>query len=204
MRSAFVGFDSAWSGKQGGICYAVLDDGCLGDFDTPTLGSFDDAKVLIQRRREEADYTLVAIDQPTMVPNHTGMRPVEKVAGSVQPGVQPANLSRPMFNRNAPIWTFLDDLNPTEEPLAAQRAAPGLHVVEVFPGLALRGLLPTPPKKLRYNPEGSGFSIDDWRLVAECTASQTRICRCLIWPTGPSTYHACATLVRPTKTASTR
>ena len=159
----------------GGLCYAVLDDEGLRDFATPWLGSFDDAKRLIEQQQVDADYTLVAIDQPTMVPNHTGMRPVEKVAGSVQPGVQPANLNSVLFNRTAPIWTFLDDLDPKEEPPAAQHAAArGLHVIEVFPGLALRGLLPVAPKTLRYNPKGPGFSIDDWRLAAECTSSHTK------------------------------
>lgn len=175
MRSAYIGFDSAWSGKApGGLCYAILDSDSLCDCATPVLATFDDAKGLIEQCREDTDYTLVAIDQPTMVPNHTGMRPVEKVAGSVQPGVQPANLNSSMFNRSAPIWAFLDDLNPKEEPLEAQQATKGLHLIEVFPGLALRGLLPNPPKKLRYNPKGSSFSIDDWRSVAECTSAHAK------------------------------
>ena len=155
MRCAYIGFDSAWSGKApGGLCYAILDSGSLCDFATPILATFDDAKCVIERCREDTDYTLVAIDQPTMVPNHTGMRPVERVAGSIQPGVQPANLNSSMFNRAAPIWAFLDDLDAREEPLEAQRATQGLHLIEVFPGLALRGLLPIPPKTLQCNPKG--------------------------------------------------
>ena len=174
MRCAYIGFDSAWGGKApGGLCYAVLDNGSLCESATPTLATFEDAKGVIEQCREEADYTLVAIDQPTMVPNHTGMRPVERVAGAIQPGVQPANLNSTMFNRTAPIWAFLDGLDPREEPLEAQRATEGLHLIEVFPGLALRGLLSGPPARLSYNPKGPKFTIDHWRLVAECTSAQT-------------------------------
>lgn len=175
MRCAFVGFDSAWGGKAlGGRCHAVLDDDTLCEFAKPTLSNFHEAKSAIEGCHEHADYTLVAIDQPTMVPNHTGMRPVERVAGSVSPGVLPANLNSAMFNRNAPIWTFLDDLRPSEEPLEAQHATRGLHVIEVFPSLALRGLIPKAPGKLSYSPKGKNFSIEDWRLVAKSVAGHAR------------------------------
>ena len=105
MRNAFVGFDSAWAGKAlGAVCFAVFDDKELVDYGVPEPVSFDGARELVEQVRKDAAFTLVAVDQPTMVPNATGMRPVERVAGSVKRGVQPANLRGPMFDGSAPIW----------------------------------------------------------------------------------------------------
>ena len=121
MRRAFVGFDSAWGGKaKGGICAAIFDNGRLERFSTPEPASFDHATATIEQIRQEADYTLVAIDQPTMVPNAEGMRPVEKVAGALKTGVQPAFLRSKMWWSSAPIWTFLDQLSPNEDPRRAR------------------------------------------------------------------------------------
>ena len=180
MRRAFVGFDSAWGGKtRGGICSAVFDGAELAEVGCPEPAGFDDAKRVVHRRDRHAEFTLLAIDQPTTVPNATGMRPVERVAGSVKLGVQPANLSSSMFNRYAPIWTFLDDLGGSEEPRRAQQNAAGLHVIEVFPGLALPALLPTPPDNLplslHYNPaKKANFSITHWRRVADCAEAHAQ------------------------------
>ena len=51
------------------------------------------------------------------------------IRGSLKAGVQPANHNSAMFNRTAPIWEFLDGLSPQEDPLAAQRAKDGLHLI---------------------------------------------------------------------------
>ena len=77
----------------------------------PRAASFDDAAILIRELRASHDYVLVALDQPTVVPNATGMRPVERVASSLicrlGSGVQPANRGKKLFAANAPIWQFL-------------------------------------------------------------------------------------------------
>ena len=59
------------------------------------------------------DYVLIAVDQPTVVPNDSGARPVESVVASLNgklgSGVQPANRQRvEFFGNNAPIWRFID------------------------------------------------------------------------------------------------
>lgn len=176
MRSAFVGFDSAWSGKQGGICFALFEDDRLVDYRLPAAADFDHARSVIRRCQDDADYTLVAVDQPTMVPNATGMRPVERVASTVKGGVQPANLNGALFSEGAPIWTFLDNLSANENPHDAQCLSDGLHVIEVFPGLALPALLTVPPLKLpqylHYNPQKTNFVIDDWKQVADSALQQ--------------------------------
>jgi hypothetical protein len=74
---------------------------------------------------------VVALDQPTIVPNVSGSRPVDKVAGSlvswIGGGVQPANRSKAgMFDDAAPIWRFLEHLSAIENPPAARDAIAGL------------------------------------------------------------------------------
>ena len=180
MRNAFVGFDSAWADNApGAVCFAVFDGDRLAEWDLPKPARFDDARQAVERCHKAAPYTLVAMDQPTMVPNATGMRPVERVAGSVKVGVQPASLSRPLFGRSAPVWEFLDHLRPSENPREAQCADVGLHLIEVFPGLALPGLFPDPacrlPLAVHYNPtKRAKFSIGDWRWVAKSVLSRLR------------------------------
>ena len=97
MREAFVGFDSAWTDRDpGGIAWATFEQDRLLALPAPEPVRFEDAARIIERLRDECQYVLVAVDQPTLVPNETGMRPVERVAASLisklRGGVQPANL----------------------------------------------------------------------------------------------------------------
>ena len=177
MREAFVGFDSAWAGKApGGIATAVFVDRRLAAFTEPRLARYDEAARMIETLRSECDYVLVAVDQPIVVPNESGSRPVDGVArcliSKLRSGVQPANRGKEeMFGSNAPIWRFLQRLGACENPPAARTSTRGLHVLEVFPALALPALEPEILKRgraARYNPTKRTFSRDDWRLVAEC------------------------------------
>ena len=176
MREAFVGFDSAWTGKNpGGIVYATFEKGRLLTLPDPKLVCFDEAACIIKWLRDECQYVLVAIDQPTLVPNCTGMRPVERVAASLisrlRSGVQPANRGkREMFGPDAPIWKkFLERIGARQNPPAARSAKDGLHLMEVFPALALPALEPAIMGRkwaARYNPKNKKFSLCDWKLVA--------------------------------------
>ena len=136
---------------------------------------FDGAARIVEERLADADCVLVALDQPTLVPNRAGMRPVERVVASLISklggGVQPANRRRvSLFGSDAPVWRFLDRLDVSQNPSAARTASDGLHLIEVFPALALPALDPGILERRRaasYNPENTkGFSLDDWRLVA--------------------------------------
>ena len=74
--------------------------------------------------------TLVALDQPTIVPNAAGARPVERLAASLMGwlggGVQPANTGRTgLFCPAAPIWRFLAALGATHDPERAATQRPG-------------------------------------------------------------------------------
>ena len=177
MREAFVGFDSAWAGRApGGIAWATFSNRRLETCTEPQLAGFDDAERIIETLRTDHDYVLVAIDQPTVVPNQTGQRPVDGVAraliGKLRSGVQPANRSKAsMFGPTAPIWRFLNRLGASQDAPGARAATDGLYLLEVFPALALPALQPeilTRGKAAFYNPaRKKTFAPDDWRLVAD-------------------------------------
>lgn len=167
MREAFVGFDSAWSGRnKGGLAWASFDGNTI-ECHGPQPADFKKALSDIQCIAREHDYLLVAIDQPTIVPNPAGSRPVDGVARSLiqrrlHSGVQPASRKKEaLFGDDAPIWKFLarlqDGPRETGEPFrqnphAARTEPTGKFLIEVYPALTLPAWLPVtltramPPK----------------------------------------------------------
>ncbi|ACL56572.1 hypothetical protein [Methylobacterium nodulans] len=94
--------------------------------------SFDAALAAIEAEGAACSLRLVALDQPTLVPNATGMRPVDRVAASLISwlggGVQPANRAKiGMFDDAAPHWRFKERLGATEDPEASRGASNGLR-----------------------------------------------------------------------------
>lgn len=175
-----IGFDSAWTDKvPGAICTITHREGNLINFTFPRLVRFEEAAVVVEEAALASDFALVALDQPTLVPNFDSMRPVERVAGSIVNaiggGVQPANRGKAsMFGDEAPVWQFLDRIGARENPATARGASVGLFLIEVFPALALPSIVPAIWRRRRaakYNPGGAGFSLDDWQLVTMGVAS---------------------------------
>jgi predicted RNase H-like nuclease len=174
-KTTIIGFDSAWADKApGAICALTVEQGSVTGFHYPESVKFDQAADYVVHRSRGSSYSLVALDQPTLVPNAFGMRPVERVAGSlvnqIKGGVQPANQSKhDLFGEHAPVWRFLDRLGARENPLAAKEASSGLFLMEVFPALSLPSIVPAIWKRRRaakYNPgNGKTYSHDDWKLV---------------------------------------
>lgn len=174
----FIGFDSAWTDNPkapGAISALTLQSGRPVRFDAPRLASFDQALAFIRERRPADGTTLVALDQPTVVPNATSLRPVERAAASLVSwlggGVQPSNRGRRgMFCDAAPVWRFLGALGAEEDPERARTATAGLFLIEVFPALALASLDPSFFGRLaapRYNPaRRKTFRTGDWSRVA--------------------------------------
>lgn len=180
----FIGFDSAWTDNEhapGAICALIVDSARPVAFHAPRLARFDEAREFIGDVRSADGATLIALDQPTIVPNTASMRPVERVAASLVSwlggGVQPSNRGKiGMFCDASPIWGFLRALNATEEPEEARTATSGLHLMEVFPALALASLGPQFFGRLaapRYNPaRRKTFRLHDWQQVASVAAQQ--------------------------------
>ena len=173
-----VGFDSAWTdkaGSPGAIAALGFDPDGTSSFFKPELVSFDEAAAWIEERKKNYSLCIVAIDQPTIVPNDQGMRKAEKVAGSVISfiggGVQPANRSKKtMFGDDAPIWRFLELLHGHSKLIDQSRnEQKGLFIIEVFPALSLPAFnsefyqSKSAPK---YNPGNrKKFNINDWEAV---------------------------------------
>jgi predicted RNase H-like nuclease len=175
--TSIVGFDSAWVDSPhapGAICSIAIGNDGLTKFEPPVLASFNQALAFIERERSRHALCIVALDQPTIVPNMTSLRPVERVAASVVSfvggGVQPSNRSKKgMFDEAAPIWRFKAELDALEEPERCRIANEGLFLIEVFPALALTGFEPAFGKRLagpRYNPNRrKTFRYSDWSAV---------------------------------------
>lgn len=186
----YIGFDSAWTDNPkapGAICAVGIEDGRQTLFQAPQLVSFRQALSFIQNHRSRNGVTLIALDQPTLVPNLTSMRPVERVAASLVSwlggGVQPSNRGRlGMFCDASPIWRFLTELGAEENPEQARKIDAGLHVMEVFPALALASLDSRFFGRLRgprYNPDRKKtFLMADWRRVTEAAARQAEALGC--------------------------
>jgi len=186
----YVGFDSAWTDSPkapGAICAVGIEDGQPAQFHAPQLVSFDQALTFIRNVHSDTGTTLIALDQPTVVPNSTSMRPVERVAASLISwlggGVQPSNRGRlGMFCDASPIWRFLTALEAVEDPEEARVAVNGFFLMEVFPALALASLSAGFFGRLnapRYNPaRRKTFRADDWIRVAEAAAQESHMLGC--------------------------
>ena len=126
---AFVGFNSAWTDnakRPGAICSVTMAGSHVVKYDAPQSMGFKEAAEFIRKVANESDYTLIAIDQPTIVRNPSGCRPVERVAGSVinaiAGGVQCTNRGKvEMFGDVAPIWWLLDGLQARQNPYRGSR-----------------------------------------------------------------------------------
>lgn len=180
MAVRYVGFDSAWADhphRPGSIC-------ALGpSFVPPRPAGFDAALALLRDAHGAADLTILAIDQPTVVPNAAGARPVDRVAAALMSwsggGVQPAYRGKAtLFGDGAPIWRFLAALGFRDDPEAAATASAGGFVMEVFPAMALLALDPAflavRGAGPRYNPARKTFRQEAWRAVGSAAAREAR------------------------------
>ena len=183
---AFTGFDSAWtdSADKPGATLTIYENRS-GDLscEEPRLATFADAAKEIKAISGQTPFHLVAIDQPTIVPNVSGCRPVERAASSLicklKGGVQPANRSKEvMFGDSAAIWRFLADLPHKQQPFRAMEATSGNFIIEVFPAMALAAWIPELMHRGRgakYNPaRRRTFSADDWQIVTRHVAEHAK------------------------------
>ena len=79
------------------------------------------------------------LDQPTIVTNAAGQRPVENIVGSPVSlrygGMQPANTAKEeMFGTEAPMWPFLTQFGRPADPLTPVAET---RVFETYPVLAM-------------------------------------------------------------------
>ena len=183
-RAVIFGFDSAWVDRPsspGAICAIAFDKAGRATFHPPRPASFAQAAAFIGEWGVGYDYSLLAIDQPIVVPNAGGSRPADKVAAALMSfiggGVQPANRSKAaMFGDEAPIWGFLDSISHDIQPMMARREATGRYAIEVFPALSLPAWHEGFAGRMaaaKYNPANRRkFRHDHWQTVALCLADR--------------------------------
>jgi predicted RNase H-like nuclease len=187
MTTLLVGFDSAWTQTNSGAIVGVLrqGDGTFQEFGPPECVNYAVGQETILGWQDEAkpDATIVLLDQPTIVENGKGQRPVENIVGSAVSlrygGMQPANTGRTdMFGSEAPVWPFLSHFGGPADPLISSADT---RVIETYPVLAmvaLRWMLDDirPKGRLpKYNPDRRrNFSISDWKHVCSLTAIEFR------------------------------
>ncbi|MBW2279348.1 MAG: DUF429 domain-containing protein [Deltaproteobacteria bacterium] len=185
-RTLLVGFDSAWTPNNSGALVGVLrsDGGQIEELGLPQVVNYLEAgeAILSWQNQTKPATTIVLLDQPTIVPNFSGQRPVENLVASPVSrrygGVQPANTERvEMFGEDAPVWRFLDQFGGAADPLEPVKDTAVLETYPVLTMIALGWSLPhsaRPTGRLpKYNPERrSTFTISDWDHVCQRTLSE--------------------------------
>jgi predicted RNase H-like nuclease len=178
-KTLLVGFDAAWTATNKGALVGVLvgDGAKYIELGSPRAATYCEAErtILEWQAQHDLGATIVLLDQPTIVKNATGQRPVENIVGSPVSrrygGVQPANTGKAdMFGKDAPVWPFLDKFGGAANPLGP---ITGTCVFETYPVLAMIALDwmlhdSRPTGRLpKYNPSRKNFSHADWRHVCQ-------------------------------------
>lgn len=178
MSGLLVGFDSAWTVANLGALAGVLvhEDGRFEELGIPMNLNYREAeRVILQWQSEKLPTsTLILVDQPTIVQNATGQRPVESIVCSAVSlrygGMQPANTGRiEMFGTQAPIWSFLARFGGASDPLANRTTTQVLETYPVLAMISLGWMLPDKRSSGRlpkYNPDRRRkFALADWEHV---------------------------------------
>jgi predicted RNase H-like nuclease len=196
QTSLLIGFDSAWTAHNSGALVGVvrLGDGNLRELGLPKIVNYPQAQGVISDWQAEfaPAATIIMLDQPTIVGNASGQRPVENIVGSIVSlrygGMQPANTSKTkMFGAEAPVWTFLETFGRASNPL---EPITGTQIFETYPVLTMIALSwslvdlskqARPTGRLpKYNPDRrKTFVPEDWAHVCLC-ASDAFKNRCLL------------------------
>jgi predicted RNase H-like nuclease len=181
MTKLLVGFDSAWTAGNSGGLVGVLSssDGSFRELGEPRNANFDQAQDVIRewQREHSPNATVIFLDQPTIVVNATGQRPVENLVGAAVSrrygGVQPAYTGRlGMFCEHAPVWSFLRAFGGPADPLSPLGNTSVFETYPVLTIVAYGWTLPdshlharTTGRLPKYNPERATFSFEDWQHV---------------------------------------
>jgi addiction module HigA family antidote len=185
-----VGFDSAWSANNSGALVGVLfgDNGKFRELDPPLEANYLEAENLISRWQDEhsAETAIILLDQPTIVRNAIGQRPVESICGSPvgrrYGGMMPANTGMAnMFGGEAPVWGFLDRFGGPVDPRGSMENSGVIETYPVLTMIALNWMLPDTNENSRpqgrlpkYNPERDTFCIEDWQHVCAKASHEFR------------------------------
>ena len=144
----FLGLDLAWSPNNPSGVAAI---GCDGSLVTPPRADLSsDADILAWIRAHAAPTMSIAIDMPTIVPNHTGRRPCEALVAAdfrrSHAGPHPANRSSRWFMGGGRAAALVRALaaDGFRERLDTRPQEPGRTVFECFPHPSLVRLFDLP------------------------------------------------------------
>ena len=185
MTTLLIGFDAAWSSKNSGALTGIIRtaDGTFQELGLPQVASYQQAEEIILEWQniKKPTTTIILLDQPIIVKNHEGQRPVENLVGSLVSrrygGVQPANTGKSdMFGQEAPVWGFLETFGGAMNPLDS---VANMQVFETYPVLtliALKWILSDSKRSTgrlpKYNPQvKKNFSSCSWKYVC-CKTSR--------------------------------
>ena len=183
-----VGFDAAWTATNFGALVGIVrfSDGTYSELGSPVTANYAQAEAIIRSWQTELSpaQTIVLIDQPTIVPNSAGQRPVENIVCSAVSrrygGMQPSNTAKAeMFGAAAPVWSFLRTFGGAPDPFGRLDQSCVLETYPVLAMIALDWMLPdekrTTGRLPKYNPSVRGnFSLSDWKHVCESAADVFR------------------------------
>jgi predicted RNase H-like nuclease len=169
MEAIFTGFDSAWSAtKSGAICDLLLDEnGLLRLCAEPVTANWD--RALAHAKEEvKVDLHVWAVDQPILVRNEKGCRPVERNLASALMadfgcGAHSSNLGLAPWAEGAPIWNFiraLQEMGHQHNPMAIPGAGSGRFYFECYPHPAILGLFDL-SEILKYKQR----NLNDWQML---------------------------------------
>ncbi len=196
-RSIFTGFDSAWGGRvSGAICDLLLSPNesspALELGAPPDLVRWPEAVARLSGGTySDASLHVLAIDQGLVVPNETGMRPVERnvaraLMSKFKCGAYPSNRSNTScYGPDAGIWKLINALHEkgyvqSPEQVATPGCSDGKFFFECYPHPAIIGLfdldLTLQYKVHKRNPDDWKQLIQLLRGLSECDVPITNIC----------------------------
>jgi predicted RNase H-like nuclease len=175
-----IGFDAAWTAANFGALVGVLRsaDGRYTELGSPRVANYREAEAIVRewQATHGVSRTIILLDQPTIVTNAAGQRPVENIVCSVVSrrygGMQPSNTGKAeMFGPAAPVWSFLNAFGGAPDPLGQLDGSCVLETYPVLAMIALEWMLPDTRKTGRlpkYNPQvRANFSLADWQHVCD-------------------------------------
>jgi predicted RNase H-like nuclease len=176
MQAVFTGFDSAWgTAKSGALCNLLLVDDSLRLPSEPAQTVW--ASALNRARQKLAvDLQVWAIDQPLLVSNAKGCRPVERdlaraLMGDFGCGAHSSNRNMASFAEDAPVWALLSVLQEEgylHNPMAIPSARAGRFYFECYPHPAVIGLFDL-DRILQYKVHHSNQA--DWQRLIRLVRS---------------------------------
>ncbi len=143
----FIGIDLGWKSQPSGLCYLELIDGHLHLLSLDRIELVADVLFWLDNCVQLEDNAIVAVDAPTIIPNHTGTRLPDKLThkyfGRYHAGCYPANLSLAFADRTVGFGLELENRGFSHAPEITPQKL-GRYQIEVFPHPAIVELFNLP------------------------------------------------------------